>query len=238
MRKFLVVAILLCIVSSVMAEDFSVTLQKAKPWPGKTVYVSGMQSRTAPANSLTAVQFWTKGWITGTNGLPMTVYAVPRQQENGIWWAICQVSAYCGNPAKGGWLERKEEPKPLTAAVSQVETRVETRTEIKLVEVEVERPCPPALLPPPMVGGREVSPGYPIIYGTRSERWVPLAVPFVFSYEPPKYERHCPPPPPPPTCPPGGSPPPEQNPSGCNVLPTDGGSNTHVPPVPPPPSSR
>lgn len=50
----------------------------------------------------------------------------------------------------------------------------------------------------------------------------------------------CPPKPPPvhpPICPPG-NPPPEQNPSGCNVLPTDGGSNIHVPNIPRPPSSR
>lgn len=53
------------------------------------------------------------------------------------------------------------------------------------------------------------------------------------------YDRPCPPPTPPDeTCPPGGTPPPEQNPSGCNVLPTDGGSNIHVPHVPNPPGVR
>jgi hypothetical protein len=54
-----------------------------------------------------------------------------------------------------------------------------------------------------------------------------------------RYRPPCPPPPPPPPppCPPGG-PPPEQNPSGCNVLPTDGGSNHGVPPISPPPGVR
>jgi len=200
-RKYLIIAILLCVASMAIAEDFSVTLQKVRPWPGKPVNIAGMQSRTAPANSLTAVRFMTRGWVTGSNSSPMTVYAVPRQQENGTWWAICQVSAYCGNPGRGGWLEKKE-IKPLVATVSQIETRV--------VERVVCAPPPVPVFPPPMVGSRQTSPGYPIVYGTRSEKWVPLVVPFVFGYGRPKCT-------PPETCDPDGGPGQEQNPNGQNV---------------------
>lgn len=190
--KIIISLVALALMASMaVAEDFSVTLQKARPWPGKAVAVAGMQSRTAPAKAVTAVRFWTRGWVTGTNSRPMTVWAVPRAEEAGTRWRIVSVKAYCNNPATGEWLERKP---VITVVVTAPPPPERTETLI----TERFRPN----LPPPMIGGREISPGFPLRYGTRSEavEYPQLLVGWCKKPADKKSEN----------CPPGNPPPPPQ----------------------------
>ena len=110
MKNHLAVALLLLVTMAVaaVAEDFSVTLRTAGRWPGGDVYEPGQQLYNAPAGSLTAVWFKSRGRVRGTNSCPMKVWAVP----SGDYRRIIRIDGYCHNPAEGGWNVCPPAPKP------------------------------------------------------------------------------------------------------------------------------
>lgn len=225
--KTLWVAILFAIIAgNVMAEDFSVTLQRAKPWPGKKVWVAGMQSRTAPVGTVTAVRFWTRGWVTGTNSRPMTVWAVPRSEAFGIRWRIIGVKAYCSNPAVGEWLECLPKPAPKPCPPAGLNASVESELPPRETETTVTN-CFKANPMPGMVGGREVDSGISVQYGTEDVQEIFPEVSIGTEIRgKSKTSPYCPPggkpgDPPPPGQTVGGSQPPPQNNHGTAGQPHD-----------------
>lgn len=202
--KRAILAILLAMIASsaVLAVDFSAILQQAKPWPGTPVSVAGMQSRTAPANTLTAVKYWTQGWITGTNSRPISVWAVPRNEAGGVRWRIVSVKAYCSNPATGEWLERCQ---PTTKNINTTTlVTVESESPARRFETTVTLRNEPNPMPG-MVGGRETDSGFPIAYGSETSSSTPLIVPFIMVE--PEQECQTTTPETPITCDPNGTPP-------------------------------
>lgn len=148
--KKLVILFLLILGSSAFAEDFSVTLQRAKPYP-RPYSVAGMQPAVAPPGGITAVKFWTTGWHSGRNSRPMACFAIPCPRKDGTWWKPVKVDGFCGNPAKGGWLEPCAVAAKTTVAlsytISQESAPVPEQPAYYLPPIQ---PCAPVLEPWPL----------------------------------------------------------------------------------------
>ena len=237
MKKILALVIIMILaVSAAWAEDFSKSLPRAGKWPGKLATSPGMTLKVAPTGAVTGVRFWNRGhniWHAGANSLPMAVYAVGQKNESGIWWTPVRVYAYCSNPARGGWLERKPAP--------QIETKVVTKVVTEVLEISVSNPPPPEEAPRPAMiipnVNRVIMPGQAINYPTSKKDSEAGIVPVAFTQRlekkevcPPSNPPPPPPPPPDPTCGPGTAPPPPPVSATTGVGDPSGR-------VPPPPSS-